>query len=730
MLSKNNLHELTRKQEPKKQRFAIKKLTVGVASVLVGFTFMGLNASVNADTVPSANNGEVTPQAEPNTDKSTADSTKQNETTLNSAPVYTTQGQVPDLDIHSLFTPDQLEQDQIDADGEGTSLTWTQKPDVSKIGNTSGIANLSYPNYDADPTTNDQGDEVYPLKNVSVNVPVLVRKAEQEVKDNQVKNSLDIINSTDNSLVAHYEWVGTKAKNDDEEQPILNSDSVSEDITHMLQSLGFEMDEGSYFPGDITNFGTKNKVATMFVHPISADDQTSTDPKPVIADDPYFDHNGNSSIDNVNKIPNPANYIGNLGVLPQGTKIEWDVAPEYDYTKDGDNYANPEPTNDPSIKVTIPGQAPIILSTTPNGMPLKEIATLPDYGDGTLLLNPDNNLDLGDSVKAPTYYVTNLDSFITKYLEDSGEEATPDNIANFKKSFKCEWTVNPNTQQAGYTFGVFKYNDNVGNLVLFKVNPKLVNNSKTITRTISFTGLPKNPAAVQQKVTYTQNGEQTYVDEPIAWKSDKNSWDEFVVPTVAGYTASVNKIAAKNVNLNDGNETVVVTYTANSHDQVINYVDKEGNKVGNSYTVTGKTGETVDTNIEENMPEGWVISGEYPTKVTFDADDPAAINVLVAKKETGTTTPEVTPSQPAQQPGKSGENINVPADNKQVSGHIGNDQSLTSKISHHVNNTNNEQAHQLPQTGNVANEKAATLGFLFAGLASMFGLAGSQKKQH
>lgn len=53
MLSSNNKQEQFRKQEPKRQRFAIKKLTVGVASVLIGFTFMGLNASASADEVPS-----------------------------------------------------------------------------------------------------------------------------------------------------------------------------------------------------------------------------------------------------------------------------------------------------------------------------------------------------------------------------------------------------------------------------------------------------------------------------------------------------------------------------------------------------------------------------------------------------------------------------------------------------------------------------------------------------
>ncbi|WP_251574010.1 LPXTG cell wall anchor domain-containing protein [Limosilactobacillus agrestimuris] len=102
-----------------------------------------------------------------------------------------------------------------------------------------------------------------------------------------------------------------------------------------------------------------------------------------------------------------------------------------------------------------------------------------------------------------------------------------------------------------------------------------------------------------------------------------------------------------------------------------------------------------------------------------------------------------TPGQPAQpgepggQPvspdeggnGNPGENVNVPVDNNQVPGHIANDQSLTSQIAHHVNGTN-KQTHQLPQTGNGANEKASALGFLFAGLASIFSLAGRRKKKH
>ena len=48
MLSRNNNKLLIHKLEPKKQRFAIRKISVGVASVLIGFTFAGFSG-VSAD---------------------------------------------------------------------------------------------------------------------------------------------------------------------------------------------------------------------------------------------------------------------------------------------------------------------------------------------------------------------------------------------------------------------------------------------------------------------------------------------------------------------------------------------------------------------------------------------------------------------------------------------------------------------------------------------------------
>ena len=69
MLSRNNWKEQVRQQEPKKQRFTIKKLTIGVASVLIGFTFMGMSASANGQTIsttgtPAGTNQNASPSME------------------------------------------------------------------------------------------------------------------------------------------------------------------------------------------------------------------------------------------------------------------------------------------------------------------------------------------------------------------------------------------------------------------------------------------------------------------------------------------------------------------------------------------------------------------------------------------------------------------------------------------------------------------------------------------
>ena len=77
MLSRNNNKLLIHKLEPKKQRFAIRKISVGVASVLIGFTFAGFSG-VSADEATTTTKDHLKTEA---TAESASVPTKEVETT-------------------------------------------------------------------------------------------------------------------------------------------------------------------------------------------------------------------------------------------------------------------------------------------------------------------------------------------------------------------------------------------------------------------------------------------------------------------------------------------------------------------------------------------------------------------------------------------------------------------------------------------------------------------------
>ena len=110
----------------------------------------------------------------------------------------------------------------------------------------------------------------------------------------------------------------------------------------------------------------------------------------------------------------------------------------------------------------------------------------------------------------------------------------------------------------------------------------------------------------------------------------KASFDAVPAPTIKGYTVE-NPDAAAQINDVSEDSTVTFTYTANSHNQIINYVDGNGATVG-TQTVTGKTGEEVP--FTANIPDGYWTDDNIPNEITFGTDDPAPITVKVIKKET------------------------------------------------------------------------------------------------
>lgn len=84
MLSRKNYQERLRKMEPKKERFSIRKFTVGAASVLIGFSFMGMSnsekvqaADVNANSKPKVELTSNNEASEANKEQANTEAEKQ-----------------------------------------------------------------------------------------------------------------------------------------------------------------------------------------------------------------------------------------------------------------------------------------------------------------------------------------------------------------------------------------------------------------------------------------------------------------------------------------------------------------------------------------------------------------------------------------------------------------------------------------------------------------------------
>lgn len=137
MLSKNNWNEQFRKQEPKKQRFTLKKLTIGVASVLIGFTFMGVSAA-NADADVPANNTpvETTPAPVGNQNSASATNAAPASASTDSSQGSSATGSAasgantPASDTNTFTLPNQA-QPAITPSELGASLAETQTQDVN-----------------------------------------------------------------------------------------------------------------------------------------------------------------------------------------------------------------------------------------------------------------------------------------------------------------------------------------------------------------------------------------------------------------------------------------------------------------------------------------------------------------------------------------------------------------------------------------------------------------------
>ena len=225
-------------------------------------------------------------------------------------------------------------------------------------------------------------------------------------------------------------------------------------------------------------------------------------------------------------------------------------------------------------------------------------------------------------------YVDNGKVIATQVLTGKTDQTVKTNIQSPDKDKYVLVGNNPES----YTF---KAKDNADVRVEVKHVINDSTESKDVTRTIVVTSPDGKETTKVQKATVSRTvhtdvvtGAKTYEE----WS--KATLDSYDVPTVDGYTPSLNVVEGLEVDGNSEDSVVKVGYTANPQSIKINYVDENnGGSTVKTETLNGKTDQTVKTGIE--IPDGYVVEGQVPTDYTFKAKDNADITV---KLKHGTTT--------------------------------------------------------------------------------------------
>ena len=230
-------------------------------------------------------------------------------------------------------------------------------------------------------------------------------------------------------------------------------------------------------------------------------------------------------------------------------------------------------------------------------------------------------------------YTANPQSIKINYIDDDKGGATVKSDAlNGKtdETVKTGITIPENYTVVGTTLSeyTFKAKDNADITVHLKHVINTTSEEKTITRTIKVTNpngevmtIPQSAKSTRTVSTDKVTGEVTYGD----WsKADLDGYD---VPLIEGYTASQPSVAKTTVDGSSEDNVVEINYTPNKQVISIDYVDN--GKVIATQVLTGKTDQTVKTNIQSPDKDKYVLVGNNPESYTFKAKDNADIRVEV-----------------------------------------------------------------------------------------------------
>ncbi|MHC6247830.1 mucin-binding protein [Lactobacillus delbrueckii] len=183
---------------------------------------------------------------------------------------------------------------------------------------------------------------------------------------------------------------------------------------------------------------------------------------------------------------------------------------------------------------------------------------------------------------------------------------------------------------------VYDTNDNVDQVytVVLKHGQETVNQEQNVKRTVVYE-VPAGfdaPESETETLTFKRTGVKDTVTGEIKWDAaDPQSLKTVASPKIAGLTPNKKEVASEKVTPTfdgDKSSTVVVVYTPNIQNALVNYVDEDKNYelIENSGDLSGLSKDMINYSTAETIQKlvnaGYVfVSSNYPDDATYDTDD-------------------------------------------------------------------------------------------------------------
>lgn len=578
------------------QRFGFRKLTVGLASVLIGLTFMtgaGLvhSDTVHADTVTAQDDGDTEIPDEPAN---------------------------PGDDIHDQV--DYIAQDGTQTvhyknpdGGDATNPDGSKVPDTTITGPTDSHVDTPIPGgwKDHDPAshTNDtiprpDDNGKVPDKNVAIDHDETTVTHDNPAVPGSKIPAGDNNKNTPND---HTFPNDTKAQKDN-----LNGTAHR----HIIVEAPDHKDENSRTNQTIDqtiDYNRDAKVDTVTGEvnsytPWKATDSTKTsfDEKHIDAIDGY-DISVTGATEGTDYVVNKDGSITINANTPDPTKFANSVT-DTDPTKILPNSTITVKYNAKAKTVTIH-----YVDDDNNGQSAK------DAQDKTINAVTDQNLTSDQLTYdvPPIYHLADNSGEVTTFHVHANDQ---DNVITVHLKQNTGVPIDPNQIPDGT-----KNPEDSGNPINKKEFTHDVTRTVTVTYPASYTGEKPN---LTQKVTLKRTATYNMVTGVVTWGAwSTGKFDAETPVAIAGYTPSASSIAEMPVDINTKDQTVNITYSAGQQSMTWTFVDDDegGKTVGSSITLTGDTDTSISTG---DLAKKLAIPTNYELDDTYTNTDATNVNQI------------------------------------------------------------------------------------------------------